>query len=42
MLKLEGDKSIFDIAEELDMEFDEVLNYINRFLDKGLIYVKPA
>jgi aminopeptidase-like protein len=37
MLNLEGDKSIFDIAEELDMDFNEVLNYVNKFLEKGLI-----
>jgi len=37
MLRLEGDKSIFDIAEELDMEFNDVLNYMNKFLEKGLI-----
>jgi aminopeptidase-like protein len=36
MLRLEGDKSVFDIAEELDMEFNDVLNYINKFLEKGL------
>ncbi len=37
MLKLEGDKSIFDIAEDLDMEFSDVLNYANKFYEKGLI-----
>lgn len=37
MLRLEGGKTVFDIAEELDMEFNEVLNYINKFFDKGLI-----
>jgi aminopeptidase-like protein len=37
MLSLEGDKSVSDIAEELDMEFDDVLNYVNKFLEKGLI-----
>lgn len=37
MLKLEGDKSIFDIAEDLDMEFRDVLNYANKFYEKGLI-----
>ena len=42
MLRLEGDKSIFDIAEELDMEFNDVLNYVNKFLDKGLIEKKEA
>jgi len=37
MLRLEGDKSIFDITEDLDMEFDDVLNYINAFEQNGLI-----
>lgn len=37
MLSLEGDKSIFDIARELDMEFADVLNCVNKFSDKGLV-----
>jgi len=37
MLSLEGDKSVSDIAAELDMEFNDVLNYINKFLEKRLI-----
>ena len=37
MLNFEGDKSVFDITEELDMEFGNVLNYINRFLKNGLV-----
>lgn len=37
MLLLEGDKTVFEIANELDMEFDEVLNYINKFLAKRLV-----
>lgn len=40
MLRLEGDKSVFDIADELDMEFNDVLSYVNKFLDKKLIDVK--
>jgi aminopeptidase-like protein len=36
-LRLEGDKSVFDIAEELDMEFNDVLCYVNKFLEKGLV-----
>ena len=42
MLRLEGDKSIFDIAEELDMDYYEVLNYIDKFYEKGLIEKKDA
>lgn len=37
MLRLEGDKSVFDIAEELDMNYYEVLDYINMFYEKGLV-----
>jgi len=37
MLRLEGDKSIFDISKELDLEFKDVLDFVNKFYDKGLI-----
>ena len=37
MLELEGDKSVFDIANKLDMEFDEVFYYIEKFLENDLI-----
>ena len=37
MLSLEGNKSIFDICEELDMEFDDVKNYVDKFENYGLI-----
>jgi len=37
MLNLEGDKSIFEIARELDMEFYEVLDYVNKFLKAELV-----
>lgn len=37
MLRLEGDKSIFDISQELKMEFSTVLNYIEKFADNGLV-----
>jgi len=37
MLSLEGDESLFDIAERLDMDFYDVLNYVNKFLEKGLV-----
>jgi len=40
MLSLEGDESIFDIAEKLDMDFEVVYDYINKFLDKGLVVKK--
>lgn len=37
MLSLEGNKSIFDIAEELDMKFETVLSYVNKFLEQDLV-----
>ena len=37
MLSLEGNESIFDIAEKLDMDFDAVYHYINKLLNKGLV-----
>ncbi len=37
MLRLEGDKSVFDIASELDMDFDTVREYIDKFFDNKLI-----
>jgi aminopeptidase-like protein len=37
MLRLEGDKSVFDITEELNMRFEDVLNYLNKFFENGLI-----
>jgi len=37
MLMLEGDKTIFDIAEELDMEFSVVLDFTRKLLDNHLI-----
>lgn len=37
MFGLEGDKSIFDIAEELEMNFYDVLNYVNKFFENDLI-----
>lgn len=37
MLKLEGDKSIFDIAEELEMKFNDVLKFVNKLFDNNLV-----
>lgn len=30
MLSLEGDKTVFDIAEELNMDFNDVLDFVNK------------
>ncbi len=40
MLRLEGDKSVFDIAEELGMDYREVLNYLDKFYENNLIEKK--
>ena len=37
MLRLEGDQTIFDIADALDMEFRDVLDFLNQFYEHGLI-----
>lgn len=37
MLRLEGDKSVFDIAEELNMDYYEVRDYLDKFLKNNLI-----
>jgi hypothetical protein len=37
MLNLEGDKSIFEISEELEMDFDVVFDYVNKFAEKDLV-----
>ncbi len=37
MLMLEGDKSIIDIAYELDLPYEIVLDYINKIYEAGLI-----
>jgi len=40
MLNLEGNQSITDIADKLDMDFDSTYNYLNKFLNKKLINKK--
>jgi len=37
MLRLEGDRSVFDIADELDVDFYDVLDYMDKFRDKNLV-----
>jgi len=37
MLNLEGDKSVFEISNELDLEYEDVLQYINAFEKHNLI-----
>lgn len=40
MLRFEGDKSIFDIADELGMKFNDTLNYVNQFVKHKLVTQK--
>ena len=37
MLLLEGDKSLIDIAYELDLPFSDVYHYLEKFREAGLI-----
>jgi aminopeptidase-like protein len=37
MLRMNGDKTIFDISLEVGLKFKDVLNYVNKFYDKKLI-----
>ncbi|MFA6427531.1 MAG: DUF4910 domain-containing protein [Candidatus Magasanikbacteria bacterium] len=37
MYRLEGEMSVFDIADELHMDFGVVLEYVNKFFEKGFI-----
>ena len=36
-LEFEGDKSIIEIAELLDLNFEEVYDYVNKFVDADLV-----
>ncbi len=37
MLTLEGDKTVFDIAEELNMDFNDVLSFVSKLKEANLI-----
>lgn len=37
MLRLEGDRTIFDIADELDLDYWAVRGYVERFRARGLV-----
>ena len=39
MFMLEGDKSIVDIAFELDLNYEEVKLYVDKILDKNLVEI---
>jgi aminopeptidase-like protein len=40
MLNLEGDKTVFDIAEELDMDFNDALEFVNKLKAFKLVLEK--
>ena len=37
ILNLEGNKSVFKIADELEIDFYDVLNYLEKFFENDLI-----
>jgi aminopeptidase-like protein len=36
-MEFEGEKSVIDIAEQFDLPFKQVLDYVNKFVDVGLV-----
>jgi aminopeptidase-like protein len=42
MLRLEGDRTVYDIAEELGLAYRDVLAYIERFRRRGLVEALPT
>ena len=42
MLRLEGDRTVYDIAEELGLAYSDVLSYIERFRRRGLVEALPT
>ena len=41
MLRFEGEHSIFDIAEELSLDYWDVREYVEKFRTKGLVQTSP-
>jgi len=41
MLRLEGQHSVFDIARELELDYQEVRDYMERFRSAGLVEATP-
>ena len=41
MLRLEGDRTVYEIAEELGLAYRDVLDYLERFRARGLIEALP-
>jgi aminopeptidase-like protein len=42
MLRLEGDRTVYEIAEELGLPYRDVLDYLERFRRQGLVEALPA
>jgi aminopeptidase-like protein len=42
MLRFEGEHTIFDIAHELDLDYWETREYVERFRRKGLVKARPV
>ena len=40
-MRFEGEQSIFDIAEELGLDYWETYDYIEKFRQKGLVEKLP-
>ncbi|HUF39648.1 MAG TPA: DUF4910 domain-containing protein [Anaerolineales bacterium] len=41
MMSFEGDRTVFEIAEEVGLEYSLVRDYVERFREKGLITANP-
>ncbi len=42
MLRLEGDRTVYEIAEELGLPYRDVLDYLERFRGQGLVEALPT
>jgi DNA-binding transcriptional regulator LsrR (DeoR family) len=42
MMRFEGDRTVFDIAEELGLDYWIVREYVERFREKGLVEALPV
>ena len=41
MMRFEGQQSIFDISEELGLDYWSTFDYVERFREKGLVERRP-
>lgn len=42
MLRLEGDRTVYDLAAELELPYDETLGYVERLRSHGLVEALPT